>query len=74
MKYKITVIKFEDNENFEAEMAQFKEKDDGYMRGRFAHETGCTPPDRDKATRALEVYLTEEEYKKVKAEVIKIFE
>jgi hypothetical protein len=31
-------------------------------------------PELEKATRSLEVFLTEEEYKKVKAEVLKVFE
>lgn len=74
-KYKIIIIKYGENENYEAEMAIHKEKK-SYA---FAHtwvpnDKDLELPSLEKAERSLEVFLTEEEYKKVKAEVIKVFE
>ncbi len=75
MKYKLTIIKYEDNENYEKEMAEYKENfDNRRMYGGFTGENTKTLPNEVKAIRALEVILTDEEYVKVKAEVIKIFE
>jgi len=72
-KYKITIIKYGENENYEEEMAKWKEENSGYGRGFYGKDT-IESPSLVKAERSLEVFLTEEEYKKVKAEVIKIFE
>jgi hypothetical protein len=70
MKYKLTVIKYGKNENYEAELAKFKEgmKDWGYR-----NEPSREAPSLEIVERSLEVFLTEEEYNKVKAEVIKVF-
>lgn len=72
MQYKLTIIKYEKNENYEAEVAKFKEdRNYGYAnRMEPAHED----PHREIAQRSLEVFLTEEEYKKVKEEVLKVFQ
>ncbi len=76
MKYKITIIKYEKNDNYEAEMAKFKEKTGNmpYMNRYPDKNWDINEPQMEVAERSLEVFLTEEEYKKVKAEVIKIFE
>lgn len=71
MKYKITIIKYEKNDNYEAEMAKWKEA----RESRYGYsEPIREEPQIEIAKRSLEVLLTEEEYKKVKSEVIKIFE
>lgn len=73
MKYKLTVIKYENNENYEAEMAKWKEaKNDKY--GYCRSEPIFDEPRLEVSTRSPEVFLTEEEFKKVKAETIKVFE
>ncbi len=70
MKYKLTIIKYEKNENYEAEMAKWKEnRNYGYR-----NEPNFDEPRTEVAGRSLEVVLTEEEYKKVKSEVVKVFE
>lgn len=75
MKYKLTIIKYEDNPNYEAELAKWKEGEDrfGNRRGGYNQET-LTPPEDKNAIRSLEVFLTEEEFKKVKTSVIEVFE
>ena len=71
MKYKLTVIIYDKNENYEAEMAKWKE---GNWRGyRNNIEPDFDALSTQKAERSLEVFLTEEEYDKVKSEVIKVF-
>ena len=73
MKYILTVIKYEKNDNYEEEMAKFKEQN---QYGGFSVRNGLSPdaPQLEKTTKSLEVILTEEEFKKVKAESIKVFE
>jgi len=73
MKYKLTIIRYDDNKNYESEMAKFKE-DTRYEKFNKPWDNRDEGPSREVAERSLEVFLTEEEYKKVKAEVIKIFE
>ena len=71
-KYKITVIKYGKNEEYEAEMAKWKENRGntyGYMNEPIREE-----PSLQKAERSLEVFLTEEEYKEVKKSVLSTFE
>lgn len=70
MKYKLTVIKYEKNENYEAEMAKWKENN-GYG---MQYASSRDMPSMEVADRSLEVFLTEDEFKKLKAETIKIFE
>lgn len=74
MKYKLTIIKYDKNENYEEEMARWKERDNLYLRRGNYDNTTENSPTTDSVERSLEVFLTEEEYKKVKSEVIKIFE
>lgn len=69
MKYKLTIIKYEDNKNYESELAKYKEDSRYYNRG-FSE---IDIPQKEIAERSLEVFLTEGEYEKVKQEVIKIF-
>lgn len=71
MKYKITIIKYEKNENYEEEMAKFKE-DNIYKRFRDLN-MGPEEPSLEKASRSLEVFLTEEEYNAVKKSVLETF-
>lgn len=76
MKYKLTIIKYEKNENYEAEMARFKEiqgnrNEYGYVGNNRNYDNA---PALELATNSLEVILTDEEYKKVKEGVIKVFE
>ena len=74
MKYKLTIIKYEENKNFEAELAKFKEKEKIRYPSRPWEEGQNGEPEKEIAERSLEVFLTEEEYKKVKEEVIKVFQ
>lgn len=69
MKYQIIVIKFEDNAEYEVEMAKYK-ADTQYGMNRMMNDM----PYKEKAIRSLEVMLTDEEYQKVKEEIIKVFE
>jgi hypothetical protein len=72
MKYKLTIIKYEPNSDYEAEMAKYK--DNNFFSRRNGYVEDENTPRMEKAERSLEVFLTEEEYKKVKQEVIKVFE
>lgn len=72
MKYKLTIIKYEKNENYEQEMAKWKEARES--RYNYMNEPIREEPSLEVAKRSLEVFLTEEEYKKVKEGVIRIFE
>lgn len=68
MKYLMTIIRYEENKNYEAEMAKWKEDNaKPWIQMRDV-------PSKEIPGRAIEVHLTEDEYKKVKGEVIKIFE
>ena len=73
MKYKLTVIKYEDDKDYESKLAEWKDKNEGYMRGRFVNETNEPMPINEIATRSLEVVLTDEEYEAIKQGVVKIF-
>lgn len=71
-KYKITIIKYGRNQDYEAEMAKWKENQDknwGYRNEPIREE-----PSLQKAERSLEVFLTEEEYNEVKRAVLSTFE
>lgn len=71
MKYQITIIKFEDNVNYEAEMAAFRErKNDRY----YNSMNESREPMPVIPIRSLEMILTEDEFKKIKAESFKTFE
>jgi hypothetical protein len=70
MKYKLTVIKYEKNDNYEAEMAKWKEQRSSFY-GR--NEPSFDEPRLETAGRSLEVFLTEEEYNEVKKSVLSIF-
>lgn len=72
MKYKITVIKYDKNPDYESEMAKYKEAQAQY-RG-FRDEPMREEPSTTKAERSLEVFLTEEEYNAVKKAVLTTFE
>lgn len=75
MKYKITIVSFGDNPNYEAELAEVRERETSCKRGPFSDVTFPEDtPSRMKKERVLEVFLTEEEFKKIKSEVIKVFE
>ncbi len=74
MNYKITVIKYDKNEDYEAEMAKWKESlktEYGYTN---RHEPMREEPSLTKATRSLEVFLTEEEFQRVKKSTLEVFE
>lgn len=74
MKYKITVIAYDKNNDYEVEMAQWKEKRSDYPRmTRYPDECEKSEPSMEKATRALEVYLNEEEYQQIKKGVLTTF-
>ena len=72
MKYKLTIIKYEKNENYEAEVAKYKEDFSFFPRGKFENSKDYEPR-IESAERSLEVFLTEEEYKKVKEGVLTVF-
>ena len=70
----MTIIKFEDNKDFEREMAEFKEKGaHKFAPGYYDSSKFPEEPQKELAERSLEVYLTEEEYKAVKEGVLKTF-
>jgi len=73
MKYKLTIIKYEEDKDYEAKLAKWKEHYEGYRPGRFMNEPSEPMPINETYTRSLEVFLSDEEYEKVKQEVIKIF-
>lgn len=71
MKYKITVIKYDKNPDYEAEMAKWKESQErnwGYRNEPMREE-----PSLQRAERSLEVFLTEEEYTAIKKAVLEQF-
>lgn len=71
-KYTLTVIKHEKNENYEAELADYKEKNRyGNFSARNWYEDSAPRP--QKTSRSLEVVLTKEEYEKVKQSVLTEF-
>jgi len=71
MTYKLTIIRYAENKNYESEMAKWKEEQS--INYRYRNEPILEPPSKEKAERSLEVFLTEEEYAKVKEGVITIF-
>lgn len=71
--YKLTIIKYEDNKNYAEEMAKFKENT-SYGRYNYNQDRGLEIPQKELAKNVFEVVLTEDEFKKVKAETIKVFE
>lgn len=74
MKYKLTVIKYEKNENYESEIAKWKERTTSYGYSKMnMDELHRQEPQEQTATRSLEVFLTEEEYQAVKNGVITVF-
>lgn len=69
MKYKLTVIAYDNNENYEKELAEFKDR--SRMGWGLNHlDEGPQPT---KIEKSLEVVLTEDEFKKVKESVIEGF-
>lgn len=71
-KYKILVFCIEDNPEYEAQMAKFKE-DTLYNRNRMYNGSDEGMPQKERASRSLEVVLTEEEYAAVKQSVLTTF-
>ncbi len=72
MQYKITVVRYEDNPNYEAQMAEFKES----MRNSFRYnndKSEVREPQLKVPVRTLEVILNEQEYIKVKEAVVSEF-
>lgn len=72
MKYKITVIRYDENIDYEKEMAEYKEnsaRDIMYQR----FDERISPPEKELPSRSLEVFLTEEEYNAVKKSVLETF-
>ena len=69
--YKITVIKYGKNEDYEAEMAKWKEERTN--RYSYANEPMREEPNLQKAERSLEVFLNEEEYNEVKKAILSTF-
>lgn len=76
-KYKMIVIKYDENSKYEQELAKFNEMKSSYKNygyGPDFERKVIAEPSLENAERSLEVFLTEAEFKKVKAEVIKTFE
>ena len=71
MKYKLIVIKYEKNENYEEEMAKWKDNQGYFCRSQFDRVDGR--PSLENSVRSLEVFLTDEEYNAVKEAVLKTF-
>lgn len=70
MNYKIIIEKKEPNKNFEAEYAEWKDRNTYTNPSRYPEGA----PSRETITNALMVELTEEQYKAVKAAVMQAFE
>ncbi len=69
--YKITIVKTEKNPNFAEEMVEYQKNNRMYDRGNYSDRG---EPRENIPSDALMVELTDEQYKKVKAEIIKAFE
>ena len=70
MNYKIIIERKEANPNFEAEYAEWKERNQYMNPSRYPEGA----PSRETITNALICELTEEQYKAVKAAVMQAFE
>lgn len=68
MNYQIKIIKTEPNKNYKDELANYKEKT------RWGNGMNEAYPTTEIIKDVLICELTEEQYKKVKAEVYKVFE
>lgn len=71
MKYKIIVIKTEENPKYEEELAIFREERDRMRYGGGRDELEI--PAKDLAETALKVQLTEEQWKAVQKAVLETF-
>lgn len=71
MKYKINIQKFIENPNYAVEKEKY---DENKNRPTWNQQYDSPFPEKFIATTALDVELTDEEFKKVKAEIIKVFE
>ena len=73
-KYKITIVSYGENPNYEAEKAEYLEKQSNKIYYRNKRETFLEDHlSRVKTERVLEVFLTEAEYLAIKKGVIETF-
>ncbi len=70
MSYQITIVKVEENSNFKEQVAEFQSNRNRFDMDRLSNEG----PKRTIVKDVLVTELTEEQYKKVKTEIIKVFE
>lgn len=70
MLYQITIVKTEPNPNFAEDVKKFEDRN---RMGGYRSETDRFPQEEVRKN-VLLVELSDEQYKKVKAEVIKVFE
>lgn len=70
--YQLTVIKKEPNPKYIEEMTEFESRNK-YRNGYDMYDKNLLPPEKV-TTNVLMVELTPEQYKKVKAEVLAVFE
>lgn len=73
-KYKLIVLKYENNDKYEAQLAEYKEKftennRDGYRR---IHEN-LVEPSMVETTRSLEVDITDKEFEELKGNALTLF-
>lgn len=68
MKYQITITKLEENNDYEAEMAEWKEKEKYNF-----NKPMLKAPKHSVLTRCLETVLTEEEFNAIKKSVLEVF-
>lgn len=73
MSYQITIVRSEPNPNFVEEMAKFEESR-RMNRGMYHPEDRVGMPQEEVRKNVLLVELTDEQWKRVKAEIIKEFE
>lgn len=71
--YILTIIKTEDDPNYEKKLAEYKERH-RYFDRPFNHSDLEGVPKPKIYTKSLETTLTHEEFKKVKTESLKVFE
>ena len=71
MRYKLIITKYEENNQYESEMKEFKQNT---IYARNGNNNFVNEPQKESELKMLDVFLTEEEFKKIKTEVIKTFE
>lgn len=70
MKYKLFVIGYENNENYQSDLAKFNEEQE---RNRYGSNRIVVEPRDVIPSTSIELVLTEEQFEKVKESVLTVF-